>query len=67
MLSGGDESAVGSSVRMHVKSSLPYHVDWVMTVNRIEPPSFIETDNQLVLGGRLRLSGSTTVRLSQQG
>jgi hypothetical protein len=67
VLSDGDEPSVGNSVRMHVKSVLPYHVDWVMTTTKLDPPRFVETDNQLVLGGRLHLSGSTTVRLEQQG
>jgi len=67
VLRGGDDPAVGDSVRMHVKSFLPYHVDWVMTTTRLLPPGFIDTDNQLVLGGRLRLSGTTTVRLRQDG
>jgi hypothetical protein len=67
VLKSSDEPAVGDSVRMHVKSFLPYHVDWVMTTKRLEPPSFIDTDNQLVLGGKLHLSGSTTVRLLQDG
>ncbi len=67
LLTGGDEPAVGDSVRMHVKSFLPYHVNWVMTTTSLDPPSFIDTDNHVVLGGRLRLSGSTTVRLRQDG
>jgi uncharacterized protein YndB with AHSA1/START domain len=65
VLVGGDDVAIGNSVRMHVKSFLPYHIDWVMTTTRLEPPEFVETDNQLILGGRWRLSGSTTVRLRQ--
>lgn len=67
VLRGADEPVVGDSVRMHVKSFLPYHVDWVMTTTRLDPPSFIDTDSQVVLGGRLRLSGTTTVRLRQDG
>jgi hypothetical protein len=67
ILSGGDAPAVGDSVRMHVKSFLPYHVDWVMTTTDLDPPTFVNTENTVVLGGRLRLTGPTTVRLRQDG
>jgi hypothetical protein len=52
---------------MHVKSLLPYHVDWVMTTTRLDPPTFVDTENVVTLGGRLRLVGPTTVRIRQDG
>jgi hypothetical protein len=67
ILKGEDEPAVGDSVRMHVQSFLPYQVNWVMTTTHLDPPTFVNTENTVILGGRLRLTGPTTVRLRQDG
>jgi len=67
ILQGDNEPQVGDSVRMHVKSLLPYRIDWVMTTTSLDPPTFVETENTVVLGGRLRLVGPTSVHLRQDG
>lgn len=63
----GAEATVGSRVRYHVKSSLPYHLYWDVTLTRLERPHLIETDTRVALSGLLELAGVVRFQLAQRG
>jgi hypothetical protein len=63
----GDEVAVGARIRYHVKSLLPYHLYWDVTVSRLDAPYLLETDTIVTLGRGFRLAGWVRFRLAQRG
>lgn len=63
----GDTVAVGQSARMQAKSFLPYHLDWLTTVRRLEPPCLIEVDSSVRLSGGFGLQGIICFELRQAG
>lgn len=61
------EPRVGSYVRYHVKSDLPYHLDWGVTLVELVEPTLIHTRTTVRLSGLLELAGPVIFRLAQHG
>lgn len=64
---GEGDVRVGRSARMQVKSFLPYHLDWHVTVTRLEAPQLIEVDCSVTLGQRFPMTGWVRYRLIERG
>jgi hypothetical protein len=58
---------VGSHVRCLVKATLPYGLDWDITVAEMDAPRYIKTNCRVTLGGRFPLNGYVSYRFQQNG
>lgn len=60
------EPCLGATATVRAKSFLPYVLDWKLVVTELEPPHFIALGADVVLGGKLGLTGSIAYRLVEE-